>query len=164
MILGLIQEAKYFNLVSMHKLEDLAICHCLRVPGVPRPVKTTSVVRWVPPPLGCYKLNVMGARKTVGFMLAVSSATLWDSLLQLSRALGRGIDLDAEILAGMHGVVFVHARGWTNLWVESDNALAIKVLLCDDKTVPWRIHPHWRTATTTVTSSVNDTATARHSL
>lgn len=112
----------------MHGINDLTICHCLRVPGV----------RWKPPSLSCYKLNVDGSvegsqiyascvvRNSLGFLDAAFSITL-----------GRGIALDAEVLAGMHGMVFPHARGWNNLWVESDNNLAVKILTSSGKNIPW---------------------------
>lgn len=55
-----------------------------------------------------------------------------------SIALGKGISLDAEVLDGMHGVVFARARYWTNLWVEMD-----KILLSNDKSITWRIKVCW---------------------
>lgn len=53
--------------------------------------------------------------------------------------LGCGIFLDAEILVGMHGVIFARSRGWNNLWVELDSALAVKVLTSSGKSLLWRI-------------------------
>lgn len=144
LILDLIKKAKYFSMGVMQGLDDLTICHRLGVPYVARPIKSMTMVRWIPPPPGVYKINVDGStnngkiyagciiRNSMGFFVA-----------GFSLSLGRGIALDAKILAGMHGVIFAHSRGWTDLWLESDNALSIKVLQCDGKMIPWRIRSYW---------------------
>lgn len=43
-----------------------------------------------------------------GFFVAAFSITL-----------RRGLATDAEVLAGLHGIMFAYARGWTDLWLES---------------------------------------------
>lgn len=88
MILDLIQEAQHFKLDNMHGMEDFTICRRLRIPGNPKPPKVASVFRWIPPPPGCYKLNVDGSvedghifagcvvRNSLGFFVVVFSITL----------------------------------------------------------------------------------------
>lgn len=137
MILSLIQESKHFKMGHMHGIEDLDVCHRLRIRGNPRPPRVVKSVKWAPPPPGCYKLNVDGSvhdgrifagcivRNSLGYFVAAFTITL-----------GRGVTLDAEVLAGMHGVVFVRLMGWTNLWVETDSTLAIKILKSNGKTIP----------------------------
>lgn len=112
MILGLLQEAQHFKLGSMQGLTDLAICHRLRVPKNPIPPRVASVVRWLPPPPGSYKINVDGS--TEGGMIyagCVVCNSLRYFVAALPITLGRGIALDAEVLVGMHGVFFARARG-----------------------------------------------------
>lgn len=145
MILSLIQEAKYFKIGAMHGIDDLAICHRLGVPGVPKPPKIAMVVRWLPPPPGCYKLNVDGSSEN-GHIYAccVIRNSLGFFVTAFSVCLGTGIALDAEVLAGMHGVIFAKARGWNSLWLETDSVLAKKILTVDGKLIQWRIRPAWR--------------------
>lgn len=128
----------------MHGVEDFAICRRLHVPSVPRPMKHAIIVRWKPTPPGWYKLNIdrsyeagriyVGCivRNSEGFFVAAFSITL-----------GRGLVLDAEILAGMHTFIFPWPRRWPNLWLETDCELAMKFLMSSGNLIPWRIKACW---------------------
>lgn len=51
--------------------------------------------------------------------------------------------MDAKVLARLHGLIFVHASGWTNIWLESDSEFAVKVLRSSSESIPWRIKSCW---------------------
>lgn len=45
-ILGLVREAKNVKMGTMHGVDDLFICHKLRVLGVPQPPRMAITIRW----------------------------------------------------------------------------------------------------------------------
>lgn len=76
-------------------------------------------------------------------MLVALSAILRATLLRLFlMSLGRGLVIDAEILAELHGVLFAYSHGWTNVWVESDSELAVKVLSSRGRNITWRVRAY----------------------
>lgn len=128
----------------MQGISDLAICHKLRVRGYPQPPKVAHVVRWTPPPPGCYKINTDGSTNN-GFIYAgcIVRNSLGYFVAAFSMMLGRGVALDAEILAAMHNVIFAHKKGWTNVWVETDSTIALKILKGSGRLIPWKIKYCW---------------------
>lgn len=71
-------------------------------------------------------------RNSMDFFVAAFSITL-----------GKGLDIDAEILADLHGIMFAYARGWTNLWLESNSELDVKLLRSNGNNILWRISACW---------------------
>lgn len=57
--------------------------------------------------------------------------------------LGLGLVVDAEALAGLHGILFAYSRGWKDLWLETNSTLAMKLIKSNGKTIPWRIKSCW---------------------
>lgn len=60
-----------------------------------------------------------------------------------SNPLCRDVPHDVEILAGLQGVLFAHSQGWTNIWVEFDSELAVRVLCSDGSNISWCVRACW---------------------
>lgn len=111
---------------------------------VPRTPKITIVVRWRPPAPDQYKINIDGSTNA-GQMFAggVIRNSLGFFIAAFSLSLGPRLAVDTEALAGLHGIMFAHSRGWTNLWIKSDSELAVKLLKSNSKIIPWCIKSCW---------------------
>lgn len=95
----------------MHGVNDLLIyCH-LRISAIPWSLRITIIVHLKSPPPSCYKLNIDGS-VSEGYMYAscIGRNSRGFFVDAFSHTLGWGISLDAEILAGLHGVIFAHSR------------------------------------------------------
>lgn len=59
-------------------------------------------------------------------------------------ALGHQSTFFLEIMVVILAVELAFARGWCNLWLESDSLLVIHLLLKDSLCPPWKLLNHWR--------------------
>lgn len=115
-ILSLVKEAQNFKMGMSHGLDDLVIYKKLHIPSIPHSPRLTITIRWKTLPPCCYKINV-GGGVDAGHMYAgcVVRNSRGSFVGAFSLPLGRGVVLDAEILAGLHGLVFAHVNGWHNV-------------------------------------------------
>ncbi|KAL8469128.1 hypothetical protein ACS0TY_032095 [Phlomoides rotata] len=109
-------------------VRELKILRGLGVAGQPLPPRTMTMIRWMPPQAGWYKVNVDGSallspiniysgaffRNSKGFFVAA-----------FARTVGWGYPFEAKLVVALHAIIFAHEQGWHSSWVESDSILAI---------------------------------------
>ncbi|TQD76419.1 hypothetical protein C1H46_038047 [Malus baccata] len=118
----------------------------------PNSCKAPSIVpvRWHPPPFSWVKVNTDGlAKGNPG--PAACGGVFRDSagyfLGGFSLCLGHRTSFYAELHAVILAVELAHARGWQNLWLESDSSSVISCFASGSFSPPWSIHTRWNNCT-----------------
>ncbi|XP_073315708.1 uncharacterized protein [Primulina huaijiensis] len=91
----------------------------------------TTIVRWLRPPSGCFKLNVDGSSRgnpgnsTAGGVVRDDSGRV---LLSFSVFIGAGSSIRAELWAVWRGLLICSDLSLFPLWIEVDSQLSIQIL------------------------------------
>ncbi|CAN6546588.1 unnamed protein product [Malus baccata var. baccata] len=114
----------------------------------PNPCKAPSIVPvlWHPPPSSWVKVNTDGlAKGNPG--PAACGGVFRDSagyfLGGFSLCLGHRTSFYAELHAVILAVELAHARGWQNLWLESDSSSVISCFASGSFSPPWSLQTRW---------------------
>lgn len=118
----------------------------------PNPCKAPSIVPvlWHPPPSSWVKVNTDGlAKGNPG--PAACGGVFRDSagyfLGGFSLSLGHRTSFYAELHAVILAVELAHARGWQNLWLESDSSSVISCFASGSFSPPWSLQTRWNNCT-----------------
>lgn len=90
-----------------------------------------TIVKWIKPPSGCYKLNIEGSTKgslresAVGGMVRDSYGR---PILSFSEFIGVGSNIMAEIIAIWRGLLLCSDHKFFPLWIETDSLVSLFIL------------------------------------
>ncbi|XP_073037198.1 uncharacterized protein [Primulina eburnea] len=96
-----------------------------------RRVHKMAIVRWLRPPVGCFKLNVDGSSRgspgasTVGGVVRDSSGQV---LVSFSEFIGVGTNIRAELWAIWRGLLISSDLHFFPLWIETDSRISLLIL------------------------------------
>ena len=118
----------------------------------PNSCKAPSIVPvlWHPPPFSWVKVNTDGlAKGNPG--PAACGGVFRDSagyfLGGFSLSLGHRTSFYAELHAVILAIELAHARGWQNLWLESDSSSVISCFASGSFSPPWSLQTRWNNCT-----------------
>ncbi|KAM1823097.1 hypothetical protein ACFX14_025043 [Malus domestica] len=118
----------------------------------PNSYKAPSIVPvlWLPPPFSWVKVNTDGlAKGNPG--PAACGGVFRDSagyfLGGFSLSLGHRTSFYAELHAVILAIELAHARGWQNLWLESDSSSVISCFASGSFSPPWSLQTCWNNCT-----------------
>ncbi|XP_075499933.1 uncharacterized protein LOC142538505 [Primulina tabacum] len=100
-----------------------------------------TIVRWLCPPPGCFKLNVDGSSRSnlgessVGGVVRDSSGRV---VLSFSEFIGVGTNVRAELWAVWRGLLICSDLGLFPLWVETDSQISLQILR--SRRCHWDLH------------------------
>ncbi|XP_073047522.1 uncharacterized protein [Primulina eburnea] len=96
-----------------------------------RRVHKMAIVRWLRPPVGCFKLNVDGSSRgspgasTIGGVVRDSSGQV---LVSFSEFIGVGTNIRAELWAIWRGLLISSDLHFFPLWIETDSRISLLIL------------------------------------
>jgi len=109
------------------------------------PVSRTMEVYWLPPDLGCIKINVDGSAFGWVPCCAIGGVCRdWQthSVGGFAQNIGQATCLESEFCAVMYGIEKSAEMNCNNIWIESDSVVVVKAF-SDPSHVPWKSKTLW---------------------
>ncbi|MCH80548.1 ribonuclease H protein [Trifolium medium] len=132
--------------LSSNSIRDFTLLKIFRISIHPPKTLSLKEIIWQPPPLNWIKCNVDGASNLSG--LAACGGVFRDHNGDFSFAyaepLGRESAYFAELCGAIMAIEFAFAKGWFNLWLESDSSLVISAFKNPTRPVAWSLRNRWK--------------------